>query len=822
MTTNNNPLEILTYANLSNAAYGNGAVPIGWTLLKTSPPSDTGFAAMAVRNDATGEIVIAYRGTDGLKDLTDSDLQLALQKVPDQYAAADAFYTDIKNEYGSNITLAGHSLGGALAQLVAAITGSPAYTYNAPGVEAIYPTLEGAIPGASADSFTNINNYNMAFDAVSTRGVQLGNVANYDPSSLEGLTIFSSIVASAVNPTIGVLVFGHTVLGQHYIDRLEDAIATPKPTDTLNGYSYDAASGTWSIPSQDGSPATPADAGTAAGLSALRDTNIQYNDQIGQARTWLTEYRNWQTVTSQLTARYGQVWTDYDPQYDSIGWIRDANGNFVAQFQIVEENGQKLMKVLGEGGQTVNLSEGTISGIGSLFHSIASGVTTLINGINTYGPTVIDALSLIRAIQTGQPLPIVASGLRLATDFSSVSDSYYYNLSGAANVGSGILSLMSLDAALQRGDTLGAVTAGAQAISFGAQAFADFAAGQAFTAISEGGMDLAAEALALQSQAVANTVGNALPYLNLVNAIASGDTTGAAVSVISMIPGMQWVGAVYAIYSIIDSLFSDTPSIPDPWGTGRYVWDGNGISFQSAGETGGNEAVANVMNSVLSTMNALVAQVQQQNPGSQVGLIPNRMPTLGYDMSGYHYADINPLSGAEQHPALRFDTTGRPYNAAPGTPESYVSLGEAFVRSALARGAIAPLWEVQTAKMQTDAGDPRAGLTEEERAGRDGHLAPPASGATQTFRPVALDLDGDGIETIARSASNVSFDVEDSGYLEHTGWLKGDDAFLTLDRNYNGHIRLLITRIDGQAMFSNRNKAEASNEPSCLCERIAA
>jgi Ca2+-binding RTX toxin-like protein len=99
--------------------------------------------------------------------------------------------------------------------------------------------------------------------------------------------------------------------------------------------------------------------------------------------------------------------------------------------------------------------------------------------------------------------------------------------------------------------------------------------------------------------------------------------------------------------------------------------------------------------------------------------------------------------------------------------------------------------------MQTDAGDPKAGLTEEERAGRDGHLAPPASGATQTFRPVALDLDGDGIETIARNASNVSFDVEDSGYLEHTGWLKGDDAFLTLDRNYNGQAD------SGRELFSN-------------------
>ena len=202
------------------------------------------------------------------------------------------------------------------------------------------------------------------------------------------------------------------------------------------------------------------------------------------------------------------------------------------------------------------------------------------------------------------------------------------------------------------------------------------------------------------------------------------------------------------------------------------------------------------MTNVVATLNALIERERQQNPGTALGIIPNRMPTLGYDMSGYRYTDIDPLTGAEKHSALRFDTSGRPYNAEAGSPESYQSIIEGIVRSALTRGAIAPLWEVQTAKAQTDAGDPQAGLSEEERAGRAGQLAAPLTGSTQTFRPVVLDLDGDGIET-TDLAHGVAFDVNDSGYLKATAWIKGDDALLVLDRNVNGAID------SGRELFSN-------------------
>ena len=53
--------------------------------------------------------------------------------------------------------------------------------------------------------------------------------------------------------------------------------------------------------------------------------------------------------------------------------------------------------------------------------------------------------------------------------------------------------------------------------------------------------------------------------------------------------------------------------------------------------------------------------------------------------------------------------------------------------------------------------------------------------------PLALDLDGDGIETVGAS-STILFDHDGDGIQNGTGWIKADDGLLVLDRNGNGSI----------------------------------
>jgi hypothetical protein len=52
--------------------------------------------------------------------------------------------------------------------------------------------------------------------------------------------------------------------------------------------------------------------------------------------------------------------------------------------------------------------------------------------------------------------------------------------------------------------------------------------------------------------------------------------------------------------------------------------------------------------------------------------------------------------------------------------------------------------------------------------------------------PVALDLNGDGIELIRRDRSAVTFDLDHDGYRERTAWVGRHDGMLVIDLAANG------------------------------------
>lgn len=65
--------------------------------------------------------------------------------------------------------------------------------------------------------------------------------------------------------------------------------------------------------------------------------------------------------------------------------------------------------------------------------------------------------------------------------------------------------------------------------------------------------------------------------------------------------------------------------------------------------------------------------------------------------------------------------------------------------------------------------------------------------------PIAIDLNGDGIHTIAREDMTGSFDLLGTGKAIQTGWLSKGDGFLAIDSNHNGQIDDISELFGGSA-----------------------
>jgi VCBS repeat-containing protein len=449
--------------------------------------------------------------------------------------------------------------------------------------------------------------------------------------------------------------------------------------------------------------------------------------------------------------------------------------------------------------------------------------------------TVLDLLQFGQLAASGaRPAYVFASGLTLLNrNFNPLNQDgtrRYPSFGTAATVAQGALAVYSLHTAFSgSGSDLARVSATGGAINFVNQNLLSGGGNVALNSALNGTVG----ANGLSGLANGGSVG-ILPAIGLISAIKTKDPIGIIQGTIGLFNpallftsgvGFTPLGWVLIAASILRIAFAKGP--PKAWGVASVTY-GPGfnnllLQVNASGESFGTDKAKNTLQGIATFMQGQVDTLNaQQCPVQQVGLVAQRMPSLTWrasDLSdsGFSIVDIDPLTGAQKYPYRRFDDNGMPfstnlalYQVDLTDPEQRGGLNEAMLRAAMRRGAVAPLWEAQTAKLQGDAGVSDAGLSEEERTAKHGLAAPldtayaaaHAADATAKnkrlghFMVVGLDLDAVGsagarrisARTVAQNAAGagtITFNWDGQGYQKVVGSIDANDGYLVLDRDFN-------------------------------------
>jgi Ca2+-binding RTX toxin-like protein len=213
-------LNAAEIAALAVDAYDAGnelaqGLPPGFVRLAITSPGADDLGGAAYYNAATGELVVAYVGSESLRALftnfsliestaSDTALNRALSFLD---MARDAVLSGFGIAVAdSDIVLTGHGVGGGFASLVSVATGLAATTFNGTRIGALMSAMESRFGPLDASYADRIVNYVLDGEEVWTmpRGAEQIGVVNDVAAS--DLTFYGQLSTSLGTPTLGATV----------------------------------------------------------------------------------------------------------------------------------------------------------------------------------------------------------------------------------------------------------------------------------------------------------------------------------------------------------------------------------------------------------------------------------------------------------------------------------------------------------------------------------------------------------------------------------------------------------------------------------------
>jgi pimeloyl-ACP methyl ester carboxylesterase len=247
-------INILEYARIAHDVYGDpfkmsplthkhpeNKIYRITTVDPTMHPDNPCFAALYVKfhNRQATDAVIAIRGTQSFTDAKvdfdawKSDVEGGrYDTMPAYYPQVFSFYRlalrYVQQHFGlSKVTFTGHSLGGALAQLLVGLGKQPfmAVTFNSPGTA--------HIPGVSTEMGSLVHGINSRYGFINKIGEPLGNIMYVDVPQEEKVAKQAFELYQQRQKTTEALVSNHSLIEEITLSKLFDAESQTLETDFI-------------------------------------------------------------------------------------------------------------------------------------------------------------------------------------------------------------------------------------------------------------------------------------------------------------------------------------------------------------------------------------------------------------------------------------------------------------------------------------------------------------------------------------------------------------------------------------------------------------